>query len=138
MTATTTQMVTLNSDGTIPNSSTIADFASGSYSYQASYSGDSNYAASGPGACEPFSVEMSTATVDTTVDDAAASRRLERAPRTSGASAYDASTVTGVAGVAPTGTISYTFWANGSLCQRDRHGRWHHPEPGQQVQHRDL
>ncbi len=115
VTATTTQMVTLNSDGTIPNSSTIADFASGSYSYQASYSGDSNYAASGPGACEPFSVEMSTATVDTTVDDAATNNPWSGTEKT-GASAYDTSTVTGVAGIAPTGTISYTFWANGTCA----------------------
>ena len=31
---------------------------------------------------------------------------------TTGASAYDTSMVTGVAGVTPTGTVSYTFWAD--------------------------
>ena len=127
-------IVSLNSDGTIPNSSTIADFASGSYSYQASYSGDGDYAASGPGACEPLSVEMSTATVDTTVDDAATNNPWSGTEK-AGASAYDTSTVTGVAGIAPTGTISYTFWANGT-CANSRDGGRQHAESGHQVHHR--
>ena len=40
----TDQTVTLNADGTVPNSAMTAAFMAGSYSYIGVYSGDSNYA----------------------------------------------------------------------------------------------
>ena len=49
------------------------------------------------------------------VDDAGSNSPWGSTEKT-GASAYDTSTVTGVPGFAPTGTISYTFWANGSCA----------------------
>ncbi len=50
-----TDTETLNPDGSVPRSKASGSLSAGSYSYQASYSGDANYAAS-TGPCEPFSV----------------------------------------------------------------------------------
>jgi hypothetical protein len=47
--------VTLTAAGAVPNSNTESNLASGNYSFQATYSGDSNYTGS-IGTCEPFSV----------------------------------------------------------------------------------
>ena len=58
--AQSTQAVTLNGDGSIPNSSPTAGLAPGSYSYQASYSGDATHLGS-TGACEPFTVAAAKA-----------------------------------------------------------------------------
>ncbi len=60
-----TQTVTLNANGTVPDSSNTAPLAAGSYSFVAMYSGDSNNAPS-TGAVEPLTVgkaDTSTATV---------------------------------------------------------------------------
>lgn len=54
-TAASTDTETLNSDGSVPSSKSTGPLAEGSYSYQASYSGDANYSAV-TGACEPFGV----------------------------------------------------------------------------------
>src|SRR5439155_717169 len=43
------------STGTVPNSAETAALGAGNYSYQATYSGDGNYATS-TGSCEPFTV----------------------------------------------------------------------------------
>ncbi|MGH9169774.1 MAG: hypothetical protein ACRD0Z_02715, partial [Acidimicrobiales bacterium] len=68
-TAAETGIVTLTTTGTVPDSSTEGPLPEGSYSFQASYSGDTNY---GPAAsaCEPFSVELAPSGVATTVFDA--------------------------------------------------------------------
>ncbi len=47
--------VTLTSTGGVPNSNTEGSLAAGSYSFQAVYSGDSNYSGS-TNSCEPFTV----------------------------------------------------------------------------------
>jgi hypothetical protein len=93
-------------------STTEGPLAAGSYSFQAKYSGDANYASS-TSSCEAFSVAATSSSTSTVVDDAATNNPWSGNEKT-GASAYDTSTVTGVAGIAPTGTISYTFWANGT------------------------
>ncbi len=54
-TGTSAGTVTLTSTGAVPNSNTEGPLAAGSYSFRASYSGDSNYGPS-TGACEPFNV----------------------------------------------------------------------------------
>ncbi len=51
----TTQTVTLESSGNVPNSSSTAPLAAGSYSFTAAYSGDNNYFGSNS-SCEPFTV----------------------------------------------------------------------------------
>ncbi len=55
-----TQTVNVNSDGTVPNSSSTGTLSPGSYSFQATYNGGSYYAASAPGTCEPFTVNPTT------------------------------------------------------------------------------
>lgn len=53
--------VTLGGDGGVPDSSSTGALGSGSYSFQASYSGDANYLPS-TSSCEPFTVKMRSAT----------------------------------------------------------------------------
>jgi hypothetical protein len=106
-----TDQVTL-SGGNVPNSSATAALAPGSYSYSAAYSGDSNYA-SGTSSCAGFVVAAGTPTLGATVDDAGGAVPWSGS-ETSGASAYDTATVTGVGGFTPTGTVTYYLYANGS------------------------
>jgi GDSL-like Lipase/Acylhydrolase family len=107
-----TQNVTLNS-GAVPNSGTESPLAAGSYSYDAVYSGDINFDASPVSACEPFTVSSATASITSVVDDATSNAPWSGSEVT-GASAYDTATVAGNVGVAPTGTVTYSFYANGS------------------------
>jgi hypothetical protein len=51
--------VTLTGSGTVPTSDTQGPLQAGSYSFQAMYSGDSNYSPS-TSSCEPFSVDPAT------------------------------------------------------------------------------
>jgi len=106
------QTVTLNSDGTVPNSQATGALAAGSYSFEATYSGDSNYQGS-TGACEPFSVAAGTSNTTTTVFDASTNAAWA-GTETTGASAYDTSSVTTSDGFPATGTVSYTFFTNGT------------------------
>ena len=55
-TTTSAGTVTLTANGTVPNSDTQGPLAAGSHSFQAAYSGDTNYSPSTSG-CEPFSVD---------------------------------------------------------------------------------
>ncbi len=111
----TTQVVTLNPNGSVPNSATTAVLAAGAYSFQASYSGDSNYSPSPLGACEPFSVGLASSSVSTAVFDAATNLAWSGSEVT-GASAYDTATVSSGTGVAipPTGSLAYSFYEDGT------------------------
>ncbi|HVB95081.1 MAG TPA: hypothetical protein VND41_00580 [Nitrososphaerales archaeon] len=100
----TATAVTLNGDGSVPNSASQI-LAAGSYSYSASYGGDSNYL-SATGACEPFTVQKGTATISTTVN-----------PSTTpalGASVSDVATASGVSAFTPTGTVTITLYESNS------------------------
>ena len=112
-TAASTQPVTLNQDGTVPNSSTTSAMAAGAYSYRASYSGDGSYArATGP--CESFMVGKARVSVSTQVDDAGTSRAWS-GTESSGAKAYDAASLGGtVSGFTPSGTVTYSFFNDGA------------------------
>ena len=112
--------VTLDSSGNVPQSNTEGSLAAGSYSFQATYSGDSNYAGS-TSACEPFSVPTgsvlaatSTKTATTVID--AATKAAWSGSETTGASAYDTATVTTSNGFTATGTVSYSFFSNGTCA----------------------
>ncbi len=96
------------------DSSTTAPLAVGSYSYLAGYSGDSNYTAA-TGTCESFTVTKATPTVSSAVEDAATSLPWSGS-EASGASATDSATVAGVAGFVPSGSLSYSFYTNGSCA----------------------
>ncbi|HEX4161257.1 MAG TPA: hypothetical protein VHZ05_02095 [Acidimicrobiales bacterium] len=101
-------------DGVIPHSPPTLSLAAGSYSYEAVYNGDSNYAASPTGGCEPFSVGQAPTSTSTILNDAATNApwtNTETAP----AQAYDTSTVSGgIVGFVPTGTVTYSFFTNGT------------------------
>ncbi len=107
--ASATDPVTLSS-GTVPNSTKTPALDAGSYSFQASYSGDSNYNGSSS-SCEPFNVAAAPASVGTVVDDSATNAAW-RGTEVTGASAYDTSTISGVAGFTPTGTVTYSLFTN--------------------------
>ena len=95
------------------DSSTVGPLAAGSYGFEATYSGDSNYAGS-TSSCEPFSVGKAAGGITTTVDDAATNSTWSGSEAT-GSSAYDTSSVTGEEGfIAPTGSVSYSYFSNGS------------------------
>ena len=101
----TATSVTLNGDGSVPNSASQI-LAAGSYRYSASYSGDSNYNASPTGACELLTIMKATATISTTLN-AGTNPVL-------GAAVSDEASATGVTGFAPTGTVTITLYTGGS------------------------
>ena len=105
------QTVTL-SGGLVPHSPSTANLGAGTYSYDATYSGDANYGPSPVSGCETFTVKKAAPTTSTTVFDAASNTGPGRAARRTGAAAYDTATVLGVSGFAPTGTVSYLFFTN--------------------------
>ena len=105
-----TDTVTLAA-GLVPNSATTAPLGAGSYSYRAVYSGDTNYSPTEM-RCEPLTVGKATAATATIVFDAS-SNAAWSGTEGPGATAYDTSTVTGVSGITPTGTVTYSFFGNG-------------------------
>ena len=115
--ANTTRDTETLAGGVVPNSTTQGPLGTGSYSFQATYSGDANYGASPPSSCEPFSVGLATATTSTSVFDAGTNTAWA-GTETAGARAYDTAIVTGVPGITPTGTVTYSFFDNGS-CASD-------------------
>jgi hypothetical protein len=104
--------VTLTSTGAVPNSDTVGPLGAGVYAFNAVYSGDTNYAGM-QSDCEPFSVAKAGSTAATTVFDASTNKAMT-GTAISGTSAFDTATVTGAPGVIPTGTVIYTFFANGT------------------------
>src|SRR5205814_1948785 len=60
------ETVTLTGTGAVPQSNPTGPLATGNYSFQATYSGDSNYNGS-ISACEPFSVARASTQTATTV-----------------------------------------------------------------------
>ena len=114
-TAATTGSVTL-SGGLVPSSANTSPLAAGNYSFEASYSGDPNYTGPTASSCEPFTVGTATPSVGSTVGDAATAGTAWSGDEVTGAAAYDTSTVTGVAGFTPTGTLTYSFFTNGTCA----------------------
>jgi hypothetical protein len=112
--ASATQSVTVTSTGAVPDSTASGALATDSYSYLASYSGDENYDPES-GSCEHFSVAQATPAVASTVDDAATATNWS-GNESRGAAAFDSSTVTGVSGFTPSGTVQYSFFANGTCA----------------------
>jgi hypothetical protein len=81
----------------------------GSYAFQATYSGDTNYSGK-TSDCEPFSVGQAPSSVSTTVFDNATNAAWT-GTEGPGAKAYDTSTVTGNGAFTPSGTVTYTFFS---------------------------
>jgi hypothetical protein len=110
----TTDTVTMGSNGSVPQSTATGALRGGSYSFRASYSGDTNYAPS-ISACEPFDVTRIAVGVSTVAFDAATHEPWSGAER-QGSSAYDTATVTRRRGYQPSGSLSYAFFANGTCA----------------------
>src|SRR5208337_4922777 len=106
-----TQTVTLNANGTVPDSSVTGPLTGGSYSYIGVYSGDSNYAGF-TGAVEPLTVSKGTASVSTAIYNAATNQPISGSVPL-GTSVYDTATVSGTP-FTPTGTVTYEFFTNGT------------------------
>jgi Bacterial Ig-like domain (group 3) len=104
--------VTLDENGTVPNSDTQGPLAAGSYSFQAAYSGDADFVGS-TSPCEPFTISMGTPTTATVIMNAAGNTPVT-GPLPAGSSVFDTATVSGVTGVTPTGTLTYTLFTNGN------------------------
>ncbi len=104
-----TQTVTL-SGSAVPDSSSTAPLAAGTYGFEAAYSGDMNYLAS-VSTCEEFFVAPAHAPMSTLVYDAA-HRSPWNGTEVIGASAYDTATVTGITGFDPTGSVTYSLFGN--------------------------
>ncbi len=105
----TDEVVTLNPDGAVPNSSLHGPLGAGSYSFIAVYSGDSNYAGS-TSAVEPLTVAPETPAAATVIVDA------DQLPVTSpvplGSTVQDTATINGqVAGLPASGTVTYEFFS---------------------------
>jgi hypothetical protein len=110
-TPTSTETKTLATDGSVPDSTGTGPLSAGSYSYQATYSGDANYTARAAD-CEPFTVAEATSSVRSVVENVATGSAWASTETTS-ASARDTSTVTGTA-ITPSGTVTYALYRNGS------------------------
>ncbi|MHB8743115.1 MAG: hypothetical protein ACYC9L_08290 [Sulfuricaulis sp.] len=108
-----TSSTVILSAGAVPNSNTTGPLGAGSYSFQATYSGDSNYTSS-TSSCEPFSVSSAATSTNTAVYDAARNTPWDQT-EVAGAAAYDTAMVSSVSGVTPTGTVTYSFFPN-STC----------------------
>jgi hypothetical protein len=102
--------VTLATTGSVPVSPAQGPLAAGDHSFHAVYSGDGNYAGT-TSACEPFRVGKGTSSTATKVFDDATQAGWTTT-EVAGAKAFDTATVTPSAGIAATGTVSYTFFPN--------------------------
>jgi hypothetical protein len=110
---------------TIPASSGATSLAEGSYSYEASYSGDPNYNTVSA-TCENFSVGPATPGFSTTVLDASTGDPWSGSEVT-GAVPSDSASVTGVVGdAAPTGTVTFTLFIEAS-CEGNSYGLGTYP-----------
>lgn len=107
-----TDTETLKADGSVPSSASTGALGGGSYSYRASYVGDTNYTAA-TGSCETFAVARATPSVSTTVFDAASNSPWSGS-ETAGASAFDTSSLGAtVNGFTPSGMVVYSLFDNG-------------------------
>ena len=88
----------------MPNSATEGPLAAGSYSFRATYSGDSNYLTS-TGPCEPFSVAKASPSITT---------RVSPASVTIGGSATDTATLSGLVMPDGSGTVTFKVYSDAS------------------------
>ncbi len=114
---TSQSVVTVNSDGSVPNSPTTSSLSSGDYSYQASYSGDPNYAAVSAG-CEFFGVGIvrSTPTMTFTLYVNGTATPWN-SPIPSNATFWVSATLQGINSVVPTGTVDFIVYLNGCAVE---------------------
>ena len=93
----------------VANSSSQGPLTAGAYSFEATYSGDSNYQSS-VGGCEPFTVNQAVSQTVTTVQSGGQTVTAVSV----GSSVTDQATVSGTGAGTPTGTVTFTFYSNGT------------------------
>src|SRR5262249_31161988 len=92
-------------------SSDEGPLSTGSYSFKATYGGDGNYNGS-TSSCEPLTVGKADTTLSTDIHDAAHNVITSAAL---GDTVHDSATLSGKVGtITPTGSVSFTFYPNGS------------------------
>jgi hypothetical protein len=104
----TDQTVTLNADGTVPNSALTSALVAGSYSFIGVYSGDSNYVGFA-GAVEPLTINQASSSVSTAIFDSTGGAVTGAL----GEQVYDTAAVSGTP-FTPTGTVTYNFYNTAS------------------------
>jgi uncharacterized repeat protein (TIGR01451 family) len=110
----TFETVTVGADGSVPGASPKANLGAGSYSYQAIYNGNANYAPA-TGTCEPFKVNKATPTAVTALHNAATNAKVDNNTALPlGSGLYDVATITSPDAFALTGTVTFQFFTNGN------------------------
>ena len=95
-------------------STAFGPLAAGSYSFRATYNGDSNYAVS-TGACEPLTVTQAGTSTATTIHNVT-NHNVGVTSVPLGSTVDDSATVTGTAFGAPTGDVTFTWFTAASNC----------------------
>src|SRR5439155_1763199 len=107
-----TENKTVNSNGTVPDSSATGALGAGDYSYQATYNGNSNYE-SKTSDCEPFKVSKATPGMSTIVKDINGNTVDDTHKVAAGTSVHDTATLSGQVGSFSfngTATVTYRFF----------------------------
>ena len=100
--------------GVPPDATTTEPLGAGAYSYDAVYNGDGNDSPSAVSACAPFTVDP-TPTHVTNVVFSTQTGTAWSGTKTAGAKADDTASLSGaVPGFVPTGTVTYSYFANGT------------------------
>ena len=106
----TDEVVTLNPDGTVPDSPLHGPLAAGAFSFVALYSGDSNYLGS-TSAVEPLTIESKTPAAVTQITDVNHVAIPFPYAVPLGTSVHDTATILDqVSGFPATGTVTYQFY----------------------------
>ena len=109
----TSETVTLVA-GLPPDATTTEPLGAGAYSYDAVYNGDDNDSPSAVSACAPFTVDP-TPTHVTNVVFSTQTGTAWSGTETAGGKADDTAILSGaVPGFVPTGTLTYSYFANGT------------------------
>ena len=95
-------------------STAFGPLATGSYSFRATYNGDTNYTAS-TGLCEPLTVTKADTSTATTIHNVL-DHTVGVTSVPLGSTVDDSATVTGTAFGAPTGTVTFTWFTAASNC----------------------
>ncbi len=100
------------------NSNSQGPLGPGSYSFNATITGDSNYnPATVTSSCEPFTVSKGTTITSTTLKNVAGNSTIPNGSHLPlGSSVYDTTSVTPTPAGTPTGTVTYQFYTGSLTC----------------------
>src|SRR5262249_35271205 len=104
--------VALNASGVADPSSTEGPLPAGSYSFQATYGGDSIYNGS-TSSCEPLTVNKANSSTSPAIHNANHALITSAAV---GLTVHDSATGAGLAAFMPTGNVTFTFYTAASDC----------------------